>query len=411
MNTANYIKSRLQLMMFLQFFIWGAWYHFVGNYMRDNGMGDLIYIAYMACPVGSIVSPFFIGLVADRFFAVQKLLGVLHLLSGFFILYAPFWIEGNLVSESLFLTFIWLHMLLYMPTLGLATSTAFHNLKDTNRDFPLTRAIGTIGYIVAGILVSYFLKGDGTKLPMHVAGLGGMILGVYSFTLPNIPPPAAGKKVMLRDIIGIDAFYQLRSKSFYVFIISLLLISIPAATWAMYVPLFLKDAGFDNPGFRMTFGNMSEVLFLLMLPWFFRKWGVKNIVMIGLLCWSLRFLLFALGASDTVFWMIMAGIILHGACYDFVYISGQIYLDKLAPVTIRSQTQGLFVLTSYGLGQGGGTLIASWLQQRIVNKKGVESLQQWDNFWFIPAIFSLIVVVLFFWGSKDKKTWGSIIRN
>jgi len=350
-----------------------------------------------------IVAPFFIWMLTDRFFPVQKVLGVLHLLSGFFILYAPFWIEGPVISQPLFLTFIWLNMLLYMPTLGLATSTAFHNLKDPDRDFPLTRAVGTIGYIAAGVLVSYFLKGDSTRLPMHVAGLAGMLLGIYSFTLPHVPPPAAGKKVTFRDIIGIDALYQLRSKSFYVFIASLLLISIPVATWAMYVPLFLNDAGFDNPGFKMTFGNMSEVLFLLMLPWFFRRWGVKTIVMIGLFCWSLRFALFAFGAIDTVVWMIMVGIILHGACYDFVYISGQIYLDKLAPVTIRSQAQGIFVLTSYGLGQGGGTLIASWLHQRIVTRQGTESLMQWETFWLIPAIFSLSVVLLFFWGSKNGK--------
>jgi len=406
MYAAKHIKARLQLMMFLQFFAWGSWYHFAGNYMRCKDMGDLIYLVYMACPVGSIVAPFFIGMIADRFFPVQKVLGVLHLLSGFFILYAPFWIEGPIVSQGLFITFIWLNMLLYMPTLGLATSTAFHNLKDPDRDFPLTRAVGTIGYIAAGILVSYFLKGDSTRLPMHVAGLAGMLLGIYSFTLPHVPPPAAGKKVTFRDIVGIEALYQLRSKSFYVFIASLLLISIPVATWAMYVPLFLNDAGFDNPGFKMTFGNMSEVLFLLMLPWFFRRWGVKTIVMVGLFCWSLRFALFAFGATDTVVWMIMLGIILHGACYDFVYISGQIYLDKLAPVTIRSQAQGIFVLTSYGLGQGGGTLIASWLHERIVTRQGTESLMQWETFWLIPAIFSLSVVLLFFLGSKERKSTG-----
>ena len=397
------IKARLQVMMFLQFFAWGAWYHFAGNYLRALGMDDQIYLVYMACPVGSIVAPFFIGMVADRFFSVQRVLGVLHLLSGLCIGLSPLLAEGPMAAPGLFMTLIWLNMLLYMPTLGLATATAFHNLSDPDRDFPITRAVGTVGYIAAGILVSFVLKGDGTAIPMYVAGAGGVLLGIYSFTLPNVPPPAKGAKVRFADIIGLDALRQLKSRAFYVFIISLFLISIPVATWAMHVPLFLADAGFDNPGFRMTFGNMSEVLFLLMLPWFFRRWGVKTVVMVGLLCWAARFMLFALGAGDAVWWMIMIGIVLHGACYDFVYISGQIYLDKLAPVTIRSQAQGLFVLTSYGIGQGGGTLISSWLQEKIVNLPGTESLAQWQTYWFIPAVFSLCTVVIFFFGSRDTQ--------
>ena len=397
------MKIRLMVMMFLQFFIWGSWYATGGNYMKSRGMTDVIYLAYMASPIGSIISPFFMGMIADRFFPVQKVMGVMHILSGLFVFFAPVVAEGSFLSTELFLVFLLFHMLCYMPTVGLATATAFHLLKNKEKEFPLVRVFGTTGWIVAGIVVSYFLKGDTTALPMYVAGAGGILMGLYSFTLPDVPPPGAGRKFSFRDVLGLDAFAQLNSRPFVVFILSILLTSIPLATYFAYVPVFMRDAGIANPAFRMTFGQMSEVVFLLLLPWFFLKFGVKWVLIIGMVAWIVRYTLFAIGAPDGVAWMIMAGIVLHGACYDFVYVAGQVYIDKKATPAIRAQAQGLFVLVSYGVGQGLGTLAAGWIFSEVMSNPGVSPLEQWQLFWIFPLAFAVVVTVLFGFGFKERE--------
>jgi len=396
----SFMKARLMGMMFLQFFIWGAWYATGGNYMQSHGMGDIIYLAYMVSPIGSIVSPFFLGMIADRFFPVQRVMGVMHILSGIFVICAP-WL--GTASPPLFLFLLLLHMLCYMPTVGLASATAFHLVENKERDFPLIRVFGTFGWIGAGVLVSYFLHADDTALPMYVAGAGGILLGFYSFSLPDIPPQGAGKKISFRDVVGIDALKQLNSRPFVIFIIGLLLISIPFASYFAYVPIFLKAANISDPAFKMTFGQMSEVFFLLLMPWFFRRLGIKWVMITGLLAWSLRYTLFALGASDAVVWMLITGIFLHGACYDFVYVASQVYIDKKATPEIRAQAQGFFVLISYGVGQGLGTLTAGWIYNSIMGGAAVATLEQWQNFWTIPLIFSVIVTILFTIGFNDSK--------
>lgn len=384
--------------MFLQFFIWGSWYATGGNYMKSHGMSDIIYLAYMVSPIGSIVSPFFLGMIADRFFSVQKVMGTMHILSGIFVFIAPLLSE---YSPSLFLVFLLFHMLCYMPTVGLATATAFHLLKDKENDFPLVRVFGTVGWISAGIIVSYFLHGDTTALPMYVAGIGGVLMGLYSFTLPNVPPRGKGIKISFRDIIGLDALKQLNSRPFVIFVIGLLLISIPFASYFAYVPIFLKAAGISNPAFKMTFGQMSEVLFLLLMPWFFRRLGIKWVLITGLLAWALRYALFAFGATDGVTSMLILGILLHGACYDFVYVAGQVYIDQKASPAIRAQAQGFFVLVSYGVGQGLGTLAAGWIFNSIMGG-GEPTLEQWQYFWTIPLIFAVVVTIMFALGFREK---------
>lgn len=388
------------VMMFLQFFIWGAWYVTGGNYMHSHGMGDIIYLAYMVSPIGSIVSPFFMGMIADRYFSVQRVMGVMHILSGIFVICAP-WL--GTASPPLFLLFLLFHMLCYMPTVGLAAATAFHLVDDKEKEFPLIRLFGTFGWIGAGIIVSFLLHGDYTALPMYVAGAGGIIMGLYSFTLPDVPPQDAGKKMSVRDIIGLDALKQLNSRPFVIFIIGLLLISIPFSIYFPYVPIFLKAAAIADPAFKMTFGQMSEVLFLLLMPWFFRKLGIKWVMVSGLLAWSLRYALFAVGAPDAVVWMLIAGILLHGACYDFVYVASQVYIDKKATPAIRAQAQGFFVLISYGVGQGLGTLTSGWIYNNIMAGTAEATLAQWQSFWIIPLIFSVVVTILFTLGFKDSE--------
>jgi nucleoside transporter len=407
MRTSGGLKARLMLMMFLQFFIWGAWYATGGNYMKSHGLSDAIYLAYMASPIGSIVAPFFLGMIADRLFPVQRVLGVMHILSGAFVFGAPFLAQGRFTSTPAFLAFLLLHMLCYMPTVGLAMATSFHLLKDKEREFPLVRVCGTIGWIAAGILVSYLLHGDTTALPMHVAGGAGVLMGLYSFTLPNVPPPGAGRKLSFRDIAGLDAFSVLNSRAFVVFITSVMLTSIPLATYFAYVPVFLRDAHIPNPAFRMTFGQMSEVLFLLLLPWFFARMGVKGVLIAGMSAWIARYALFALGAPDAVAWMLMAGICLHGPCYDFVYVAGQVYIDTRASAAIRAQAQGLFVLATYGVGQGLGTLAAGWIFNAIMSGGAAGSLDQWQVFWIFPLVFAIIVTALFVLGFRDDVKVGA----
>jgi nucleoside transporter len=260
------------------------------------------------------------------------------------------------------------------------------------------RVFGTIGWIAAGIFVSRILHADRTELPMLVAGGAGILMGIYSFTLPNIPPPAAGRKTSFRDIVGLDALKELSSKPFIVFISALLLTSIPLATYYAYVPVFLRAADIADPAFKMTFGQWSEVFFLLTMPWIFIRLGVKRVLLIGMSAWALRYGLFAVGASDAVTWMIIAGILIHGVCYGFVYVAGQIYIDRRAPRTIRAQAQGLFVLVTYGIGQGLGTLVAGWIFNGLVTGG---TLSQWQIFWIVPLAFAIVVIAGFALLFKD----------
>jgi len=401
-----FIKPRLMAMMFLQFFIWGGWYATGGNYMKSQGVEweSWIYWAYLASPVGSIVAPFFTGMIADRFFPVQKVLGVMHVLSGLFVLAAPILAERT-GSPLLFVIALFIHMLCYMPTVGLAMATAFHLLPNKEQQFPHVRLFGTLGWIAAGIIVSRLLQGDTTALPMYIAGAGGLLMALYCLTLPNVPPPGAGKRVSMRDIAGIDAIGKLKSRAFVVFILSVMLTSIPLATYFAYVPVFLRDAGVPNPAFRMTFGQMSEVLFLILLPWFFLRLGVKGVLLAGMMAWMVRYTLFAFGAPDAVVWMLMVGIALHGPCYDFVYVAGQVYIDRKATPEIRAQAQGLFVLATYGVGQGLGTIAAGLIYNAtLAGLTGSAALARWQSFWLITLSFAVVVTTLFVAGFKEKES-------
>ena len=396
------MKVRLMVMMFLQFFIWGSWYATGGNYMKSHGMTNVIYLVYLASPIGAIVSPFFLGMVADRFFAVEKLMGVMHLLSGIFLFCAP---TLGASSPAIFLSFMFLHMLCYMPTVGLASATVFHLVGDKEKEFPVIRVFGTFGWIGAGILVSYILRGDTTAIPMYTAGSGSLILGLYSFTLPHIPPRGAGKKVSFRDVLGLDVLKQFTSRPYIVFLLGLLLISIPFASYFAYVPIFLKSANISNPAFKMTFGQMSEVFFLLLMPWFFKRFGIKGVLIMGLLAWVIRYSLFALAAPQAIGWMMMVGILLHGACYDFVYVASQLYIDQNVSPKLRAQAQGFFVMVSYGVGQGLGTLTAGFIFNRIMQGDHATAAQ-WQTFWLIPLLFAVVVTGMFALGFKEKVRTG-----
>ncbi len=387
------IGGRLSLMMFLEFFVWGAWYVTVGNFMAANGMSEAIYWAFSVSPIAAIVSPFFLGLIADRYFATERVFGVLHLIGGVALLVAPYMV--TIGSSVGFILLLLLHMLCYMPTLALGNSLSFHHIVDQEKQFPLIRVFGTVGWIVAGILVSAVLHADLTATPLYVAGIAALVLGFYSFTLPHTPPPARGKQVSARDIVGIDAWSQLRSRSFTVFVISSLLICIPLSAYYAYAPVYVSAADIENPAFKMSFGQMSEVLFMLAMPVLFIRLGVKWMLVIGMLAWVVRYLLFALAAPDQVLWMIMGGIVLHGICYDFFFVAGQIYVDKKATAAIRSQAQGFIILVTYGIGMLIGAQVAGLVFAQIVPDGTEGPMSQWQVFWFLPAAFAFVVMLVF----------------
>ncbi len=393
------ISARLSIMMFLQFFIWGAWYVTVGIFMGENGMGDVSHWAYTVGPLAAVISPFFLGMIADRYFDVEKVLGVMHLLGGVALLAAPFYAD----SPVLFIVLLAVHMVCYMPTIGLTNTLAFHNITDQEKQFPLIRVFGTIGWIVAGVLVSLGLKAETTAVPFYVAGIASLLMGLFSFSLPHTPPPASEKgSITVREILGLDALAQLNSRPFIIFMVSSFLICIPLATYYNFAPIFANDVGLSNVAFKMSFGQMSEVLFMVAMPFFFRKLGVKWMLVVGMAAWVLRYALFALSASQGVVWMIMFGVLLHGICYDFFFVTGQIYVDKKAGPEIRGQAQGLLVLITLGLGMLIGAQVSGWLNNYF--KAGADALspELWGSFWWIPAAFAGAIMLFFTFTFKDE---------
>ncbi|MEZ4699957.1 MAG: MFS transporter [Rhodothermales bacterium] len=401
------LTSRLSLLSFLQFFVWGAWYTSIAVYMSTVGMGTVTFWAFTAQPIGALISPFFLGLIADRYFSTEKVLGVMHLLSGMFLLLAPQF-EGQPV---LFIAMIMLHQLAYTPTLGLSNSLAFHHIPDPEKDFPKIRAWGTFSWIFAGLIMFPFilkpLAGGGvpeqTPMPLYAAGIAGILLGLYSFTLPHTPPPAAGQKVSVRSLLGIDAFQQLKSPSFIAFIVSSMLICIPLAAYYNFTQLFLGATGVENIAATQTLGQVSEMVFMLLMPLFFRRLGVKWMLLVGMLAWAVRYALFALAAPASVFWMIAAGIILHGICYDFFFVTGQIYIDKLANPSIRSQAQGMLVFATYGIGMLIGAQLSGRLFNSFMGDGTTLSMASWTQFWTIMGAMAIVVAVFFGFVFREPK--------
>ena len=391
------IRAKLSAMMFLQFFIWGAWYTTIAVYMTNHGMATLTHWPYTVNPVAAIVAPFFLGLVADRYFATEKVLGILHLLGGLVLFAVPRFAGTPLT----FILLLLLYNLCYMPTLGLANSLAFHHIQSQEQQFPLIRVFGTIGWIVAGLFISFVLgpliKGvaEQTALPIYTSGTASVLLGVFCFTLPHTPPPGAGQRVSLRSIAGLDALSQLGDRAFYVFIAASFLLCIPLAAYYNFTQLFLGGAGVTRIAATQSLGQMSETLFMLLMPLLFLRLGVKRMLLMGMGAWVLRYALFSLAAPSAIFWMIVIGILLHGPCYDFFFVTGQIYVDKKSTPAVRGQAQGFLVLVTYGLGMFIGAQVAGNVYDHFLAGATSLTLQQWRSFWIFPASFAAVVLVLF----------------
>jgi len=395
------VGVQLSAMMFWQFFLWGAWYMTMGPYMNAVGMSDKVQgWAYSMGPIAAIVSPFFLGIFADRYFATEKILGILHLVGGGLLLFAPMAAEQ---SELLYLAVILVHMLSYMPTLGLTNTLAMHNMTNAEKQFPLIRVFGTIGWIVAGFAISW-LNYDKSPGMFYVAGGAGLVLGVYSFTLPHTPPPAKGQDFSARDAIGMDALSLMKNRSFVVFAFCSFLICIPLAAYYALAGRFVGDMGIEEIAQTMSYGQISEVAFMVVMPLFFARLGVKWMLAVGMLAWVARYGLFAQAADEQVRMMVLGGIVLHGICYDFFFVTGQIYTDQVSGPKIRGQAQGFLVLITQGLGMLIGTQLSLKLVGHFTTITADEvKVVDWKSVWSYPAGFSLVVLIVFVLLFKNNK--------
>jgi nucleoside transporter len=394
------IRLRLSLMMFLQFFVWGAWFVTMGTFLGEglSASGSQISLAYLTQSLGAILAPLIIGLIADQFFSAQKILGVLHIAGAVLL-----WIAGDASQFSLFFPLILGYMILYMPTLALVNSVSFRQMRDPERQFPGVRVLGTIGWIVAGLIIGWlgWEQGQG-QLPLtfKMAAVASLILGIYSFTLPATPPTGRGGKSSMSQMLGLEALGLLKSRSYLVFFLSSIAICIPLAFYYNFTNLFLNEVGVDAAAAVQSLGQVSEVGFLLLLPYLLKRLGVKKTLAVGMAAWAVRYLCFAFGDSGGLFWLLLVGLILHGICYDFFFVAGQIYTNRFAGDRFRSSAQGLITLATYGV----GILIGSLVSGPIVDYFATADTHQWRQIWIIPAIIAAVVLVLFLLLFKDRDT-------
>jgi len=405
MNLNNRIK--LSSMMFLEFFIWGSWFVTLGTFLGNNlnASGAQSASVFSTQSWGAIIAPFIIGLIADRFFNAEKILGVLHLI-GAVLMYQMY----SAPDISVFYPYVFSYMILFMPTLALVNSVSFNQMKDPEKEFSTIRVWGTIGWIFAGLLISFIFHWDtaeGTsagllKNTFLMAGIASLIMGFFSFALPKTPPKvSSNEKVKLSDILGLDALKLLKDKNFAIFFIASILICIPLAFYYQNAHQFLSNVGVDNPTGKMTIGQISEVLFLLLLPVFFTKFGFKRTILVGMLAWAVRYALFAYGNASDLSFMLIIGIALHGVCYDFFFVAGQIYTNSKAGEKYKSAAQGLITLATYGVGMLIGFEVAGLITDSY---KTADGIFDWKMIWIIPAGIAAVVFVLFalVFNDKDK---------
>ena len=392
------IRLQLSFLFFLEFFIWGAWFVTMGTFLSQqfSASGGQLGKAYETQSIGAIIAPFVIGLIADRYFAAQKILGILHLIGA-----ALLFTVSNAESFEGFYPYIFIYMLLYMPTLALANSVAFNQMKDPSKQFASIRVLGSVGWIFAGLTIGY-LGWEGTqnlKFTFYMAATASALLGLYSFFLPSTPPRlGSDQSISLREILGLDALALLKDRGFLFFFIASILICIPLAFYYQHANQFLNEVGMEAAASKMILGQISEVLFLLLLPLFIKRYGIKNALIVGIMAWGVRYLLFAFGDSGSQAWMLLFGIILHGICYDFFFVSGQIYTDFKAGETYKSTAQGLITLATYGIGMLIGFRFAGWLTDQYFTETG----HLWKDIWIQPAIFSFVVLTLFLFLFKNE---------
>ncbi|RJS93143.1 nucleoside permease [Salinisphaera sp. Q1T1-3] len=394
------IRARLSIMMFLEFFIWGGWFVTLGTFLGStlHASDGQIGMAFATQSWGAIVAPFIIGLIADRFFNAERILGILHLV-GAVLMYRLFVAQ----DFSAFYITVLVYMILYMPTLALVNAVAFRQLREPDREFGKIRVWGSLGWIAAGLAISYVFAWDGAaaietgalRYTFLMCAVASLVLGIYSFTLPATPPKAGeAAGASLSERLGIDALKLLKNRDYAVFFVASILICIPLAFYYQNANPFLSEIGVADPTAKMTLGQISEVFFMLMLPLFIQRVGIKKTLLLGMLAWGVRYLLFAFGDSGNQVWMLLLGILLHGLCYDFFFVSGQIYTNQRAGERFRSAAQGMITLATYGFGM----LIGFWVAGAITDYYSLDggTRHDWQDIWLFPAVFALAVMAIFF---------------
>ncbi len=401
------IRLQLSFMMFLEFFIWGAWFVTLGTFLFNNlhATGEQSGSVFSTQSWGAIIAPFIIGLIADRYFNAEKIMGLLHLV-GAVLMYQMY----RATDITIFYPYVLAYMILYMPTLALVNSISFNQMKDPEKEFSSIRVWGTIGWIAAGLLISYAFFWDSDtnvkegllRNTFLLGSISSLVLGLFSFTLPKTPPKVAkGTKVSISDIIGLDALKLLKNKNFLIFFVASILICIPLAFYYQNANPFLSNIGMKNPTGKMTIGQFLEIFFLLLLPFFFKRFGFKFTILMGMLAWAVRYALFAYGNAGDLSFMLIIGIALHGICYDFFFVSGQIYTNAKAGEKYKSAAQGLITLATYGVGMLMGFKIAGIITDMYTKGAGA---YDWKMIWIIPSLIALAVFILFlvFFRSKNE---------
>ena len=386
------VRLKLSAMMFLQYFIWGAWYVTLVTYLsRTLGFsGSQIGWVYATTAIAAMISPFFMGLVADRYFASEKVLAGLHLVGGFLL----YWVSGLDDFSNLFPVLL-IYALCYMPTLALTNSLSFHHMESPEREFPRVRVLGTIGWIAAGLLVGR-LHLEATAVPLQIAAGASVLMGLYCLLLPHTPPKGGGQPFSLRGLLGLDALSLMKERSFAVFVAGSFLLCIPLQFYYTFTNLFLNEIGVSQAASKMTLGQGSEILFMLALPFFLTRVGLKGTLLIGMAAWVARYLLFSWGDGSQYLWMLLGGILLHGICYDFFFVAGQVYVDRKAPIRVRAAAQGFIALVTLGLGMFVGARVSGLVVQHY-SFTGVDGGVQhhWGEIWLVPAVAAAVVLVLF----------------
>jgi nucleoside transporter len=381
-------RVRLSVMMFLQYFVWGCWYVAMGTYLGETLRfnGSQVGLAYGSTAIAAMISPFFVGMIADRFFATERMLAALHILGGVLLLYV-----STLTDFGLFYPVLIIYTLCYMPTLALTNSISFHNMQEPAREFPRVRVLGTIGWIVAGYVID--LLGFGKTAGMFQAAAGAsIVLGLFCLMLPHTPPAKLGHAITVRDVLGLDALKLMKERSFAIFVVASFLICIPLSFYYAFANPFLSQIGVSNPTSKMTLGQWSEIGFMVIMPWFFVRLGVKWMLIVGMLAWTLRYVFFAYGDAGPLVWMLYLGILLHGICYDFFFVTGQIYMDQKAPAALRGAAQGFIAFVTLGVGMFIGSVVSG----RVVDMyRLTDTLNDWRSIWLVPAFASGFVLVLF----------------
>ncbi|MBS0028640.1 nucleoside permease [Chitinophaga sp. 22321] len=394
------VRVQLSFMMFLEFFIWGAWFVTLGTFVLKNLQGatdERVGYAFLTQSIGAVIAPFIVGIIADRFISAQVILGAIHLVGA-----ALLWICSGMTDFDSFYPVLLVYMILYMPTLALVNAISFRQMSDPSKEFSFIRVFGTVGWIIAGLLIGWLQweQSNSLDLTFKMAAGVSLLLGIFSFTLPKTPPAKKGTEISVREILGLDAIRMLKNRSYLLFFLASIAICIPLAFYYNFTNPFLNEIGMKAAAGKQSMGQMSEFLFMLVMPLFFARLGVKKMLALGMLAWVVRYALFAYGNVDTNYWMLIAGIILHGICYDFFFVTGQIYTDRVAGEEFKSSAQGFVTLATYGVGMLIGFLISGPI---VAAYKTSETMHDWHAIWLIPAGIAAVVLVLFMLFFRDSK--------